>query len=87
MSMEPGIPDQLKPSGGKQIVALMFCLIAAGVVIFVIFYPSLKKNAAAPKINNFQQCVAAGYPVMQSSPPECNLPNGSFFTQQVVPER
>ena len=84
--MEPGIPDQLKPSGGKQIVALLLCLIAAGVVMFLMFYPAFKKKAEAPKITNFQECAAAGYPVMQSYPPQCSLPNGSFFVQQVVPE-
>ena len=87
MDIGPEIPDQLRPSGGKQIVALLLCLIAAGLVMFLIFYPSLKKKAEAPKITNFQQCVAAGYPVMQSYPPECSLPNGQFFVQQVVPEK
>lgn len=85
--MDNEIPDAVMPSGGKKIIALLCCLIAAGVVMFLIFYPSLKKNAEAPKITNFQECVAAGYKVMQSYPPECSLPNGNFFVQQVVPER
>jgi hypothetical protein len=71
----------------KQIIALLFCLIAAGVAIFIIFYPSLRKNAQAPKITNFQQCAAAGYPVTNILQPECALPNGQFFVQQVVPEK
>jgi hypothetical protein len=85
--METEIPDGVATSGGKQIIALLLCIIAFAVVMFIIFYPSLKKQSQAPKITNFQQCVAAGYPVMQSYPPECSLPNGQFFTQQVVPER
>jgi len=45
------------------------------------------KTPVPPKITNFQQCAAAGYPVMQSYPPQCTLPNGRFFVQQVVEQK
>lgn len=54
-------------------------LAALGVIIFF-----LAKNKHSKPISNFEQCAAAGYPVMQSYPPECTLPNGKFFVQQVV---
>ena len=42
------------------------------------------KNPPPPKIINFEQCTAAGYPVMQSYPPQCTLPNGQIFIQQTA---
>lgn len=45
------------------------------------------KSPAPPKITNFEQCAAAGYPVMQSYPRQCTLPSGKFFVEQMVREK
>ncbi len=70
----------------KKVIALLFFLLAAATVIFVIFFPSLKAKPES-KISNFEECVKAGYPVMESYPRQCTVPGGRFFVEQVVPER
>ena len=62
-----------------------FLLIFTAVIILIIVW-QLQKNPW-DSINNFNDCVKGGYPVMQSYPPQCTIPNGKFFIQQVVPGR
>ncbi len=63
----------------------IFLVILAALAVVAV----LMRNRApsGPVISNFQECAAAGYPVMQSYPRQCTLPNGKFFVEQVVPER
>ncbi len=59
---------------------IFLVLLAAAAVI--IFFKS--KNPPLPKISNFQECAAAGYPVMQSYPRQCGAPGGRMFIEQTV---
>ncbi len=34
-------------------------------------------------INSFEECAAAGYPVIESYPERCNTPDGRSFTRQI----
>jgi len=61
----------------------LVCFIAIAVVIILF---KVQKNPL-DQISNFDQCTKAGYPVMQSYPPECTLPSGKFFVQQQVNEK
>ncbi len=36
-------------------------------------------------IADFEDCVLAGYPVMESSPRRCAVPNGPTFTEELPP--
>jgi serpin B len=38
------------------------------------------------EIKSFNDCVAAGYPVMESFPRQCSVPGGRTFTERVVSE-
>jgi len=40
--------------------------------------------ACAKVIGNFEECVAAGYPVMESYPRQCRVPGGPSFTE-IIP--
>lgn len=43
--------------------------------------PSGNPMSPTPSIiNSFEECVAAGYPVMESYPPQCAVPGGETFT-------
>ncbi len=42
---------------------------------------SLAENKPA-EIQNFEQCVAAGYPMTMSYPSTCRTPDGKIFTNQ-----
>jgi len=55
-------------------VALLIVLIAL-LVVFIQTPPS------GPEINSFEECVAAGYPVMESYPPQCAVPGDRTFTE------
>ncbi len=34
-------------------------------------------------ISGFDQCVRAGYPILESYPPSCQTPDGRVFSQQL----
>lgn len=38
-------------------------------------------DALLKQITNFDECVAAGFPIMKSNPPQCALPNDRTFIQ------
>jgi len=40
-------------------------------------------NTNTVSVNNFNECVAAGYPVMESYPRRCAAPNGGSFTEDI----
>jgi hypothetical protein len=64
----------------KLVVGLVFLVLIAG---FLFFYYSQKPNPqSAEKITNFQECVDAGFPVMESYPEQCS--NGQeTFTRDI----
>lgn len=38
------------------------------------------------EINSYEDCVAAGYPIMESYPEQCATPDGRFFTRDISGE-
>ncbi len=61
---------------------MMYMLI---IVVFVVVLGSLislfVNNGNADKsINSYQDCVDAGYPIMESYPERCSTPDGKSFT-------
>lgn len=37
-------------------------------------------------ISSYEECIAAGYPSMESYPPQCRIPNGTVYVQNVEQE-
>ena len=68
-------------SPNRVYFGLFLFLFVVAIVLIALFH--FQKPATA-KITTFEQCAAAGYPVMQSYPPQCTLPSGKFFVQQLV---
>ncbi len=57
---------------------LMFC---AGLGAFLL----VKNNSEEEdNVTNFDECVAAGYPVMESYPRQCRTPEGENFVEEVI---
>lgn len=56
------------------------------VVIFVVVYmvSSDKKQLKINTINSFEECVKAGYPILESYPRQCGLPNGKSFVENIA---
>jgi len=65
-------------SKNLKLALIFIALILVGVLIW---YFKGKSNIQA--INSFEDCAAAGYPVMESYPERCNTPDGRSFTRQV----
>ncbi len=62
---------------------LLTCLSAISILAFIaglIWYFSLHK---IPLVENFEDCVAAGYPILESYPARCITTDGKSFTQNI----
>ncbi|MCK4428917.1 MAG: hypothetical protein KAU95_00970 [Candidatus Aenigmarchaeota archaeon] len=40
-----------------------------------------------PEIDSFEECVKAGYPILESYPRQCQMPNGKTFTEETATEQ
>ncbi len=71
----------MKPKGFIPIVVVIFiALVAATMVGAGLYY---KSKGGPAKISTFEQCVAAGNPVMESYPRQCRV-NGQTFVEVVA---
>lgn len=60
----------------KNIIAIAILIVLVALLLVFIQTPP-----SVPEINSFEDCVKAGYPVMESYPPQCAVPGGSTFTE------
>ncbi len=51
-----------------------------GLLSYVVFSQSDK---TIEKITSFDECAAAGYPIMESYPEQCRTPDGKVFVAEV----
>jgi len=62
-------------------------LVLAGAVILVISLwivgAAYRQRQFVAGIESFEECVAAGYPVAESYPRQCHVPDGHGFTEQI----
>ena len=66
----------------KNIIILVFAVILLGGA----YYYISKNISTSPEINNFEDCVKAGYPVMESYPRQCKTPSGKNFREDIGSE-
>ncbi len=71
----------------KKIIAILFFLLGAGVVIFLVMYPKFQDTKIQKNINSFEECAKAGYPIMESYPRQCRTTTGKYFVETLIPER
>lgn len=64
----------------KNLYIVLLIVLAAAAIVLAGF---LMKQNALKKINSFDDCVKAGYPVLETYPGQCNLPDGRTFIQQI----
>lgn len=65
-------------------IGLLALAALLSVVAFVIFALAPRFEAVQP-ITTFEECVAAGNPVMESYPRQCNTPDGKNFVEEIPP--
>src|SRR5687767_8400235 len=59
------------------VIVLVALLVGGGI------YAAVKTNNGVA-ITSFEQCAAAGYPIMESYPRQCAVPSGERFTEVIV---
>ncbi|HEU5121640.1 MAG TPA: hypothetical protein VFT59_02250 [Candidatus Saccharimonadales bacterium] len=69
----------MKPASNKKrniiiTICIALVLLLAGAAAYFLYF---KKTL---NINSYEDCVAAGNPSMESSPPQCSTPDGKHFT-------
>ncbi len=42
-------------------------------------------NNAHADIRSFEECMQAGYPIMETYPRRCHVPGGPTFTETLIP--
>jgi len=52
-------------------------------IVLVIFYFFVRPAQKAENVSNFEECVHAGYAILESYPPQCVTKDGKSFTQDI----
>ena len=68
-------------------LGLLFLAAVLAVIGLIIFRVAPKVTPAppVPAITNFEECAAAGNPIMESYPEQCRTPDGRLFVRDVPP--
>lgn len=71
-----------KPNSKKKWswVSLVAVLVAAGLG----YWFFIRDDEPQASINSYDECVATGYPVMESYPEQCAVPGGQTFTRELT---
>jgi len=64
----------------NQIIILVVLLI---VIVVSGYYVFRSPRADTAVITNFEDCVAAGYPILESYPRQCKTPDGKTFVEDI----
>ncbi len=62
-----------------QLTLVIIALIVVGVLI----WNRKKQSQVVANINSYEDCVAAGYPIMEIYPEQCKTPDNRTFTRQI----
>ena len=62
---------------------IVLALILIALLIVILYYALSLKDSGGLTIKNFEECAAAGYPVLESYPRQCRTPDGRFFVEQI----
>ncbi len=63
----------------KRIIFWILIVFLAIVIAVLLMF--LKPKTAQSNVNNFEECVKAGYPVMETYPRQCKTPDGRMFIE------
>jgi len=61
---------------------LVLIAIATLFIVVLVFFRS-SQNQDDAIIDSYEDCVAAGYPILEIYPEQCNVPDGPSFTRQI----
>ena len=65
------------------VITIVIAVLLAGIA--VVYYLFAFKNTKPSKqsISTFEECAKAGYPILESFPPQCRTPDGEIFIQGI----
>lgn len=68
-----------------KIIGLLLLAGALGIVGMIVYSMAPKMSASVPQpvITNFEECAAAGNPIMESYPEQCRTADGRLFVNDV----
>ena len=61
------------------VIAIALILAAA------LLYSFLRTDESVQAVTTFEECAAAGYPIMESYPEQCRTPDGKNFVRDIPP--
>jgi len=64
------------------IIVTASLIILAGIIIWLNIFQR-GQNGGIADISSFDECVQAGYPVMESFPRQCRTPDGRTFVEEI----
>jgi hypothetical protein len=70
----------MKKASRKRIGIIVVSALVIIAIVATVILLLLPKPQSQVEINSFQQCASAGYPIQQSFPEVCSVPNGKSFT-------
>lgn len=71
----------------KRVSRLLLIILALAIIAFAsVFTFALKIPGNLSKIDNFEECEAAGFPIMESYPEQCRTSDGRVFTKIYPPQ-
>src|SRR5688572_17846269 len=69
--------------GGLVGCLLLIICVLAGILIALVIN---RNTSPVRQINSYEECAAAGYPIMESYPERCITPDGRSFTRELTEE-
>ena len=70
---------------GTKTSTLIFILLCLAAVAAFLFYIASLGTGGQAAISNFDECAAAGNPIMESYPEQCRTPDGRTFVRDIPP--
>ena len=68
------------------ILGLVVTLIFGGAIGYFFGYDHGFERGEVESISSFEECAAAGYPIMESYPEQCATPDGKHFVREIPEE-
>ncbi len=65
--------------------ALVTILVIILVVVGFMFFNKKAGSPVLAEVKNFEDCLDAGYPIMESYPRQCKTPDGRTFAEEITP--
>ncbi len=69
------------------IIIISLTILAAGAAGYWTYRFLSKSPEKTATITNFEECATAGYPIMESYPPQCRIPDGKTFVEESCVEK